>query len=145
MRVMIDTNILLDVLIHRDEFYEDSRAVLKLCENQAVQGFVTASAITDIFYITRKALGSVEETYKIIGSILNIVRILTVTNEDVIQAFQEKAKDFEDCLMATCAKANHCDGIVTRNAKDFLNFGITLYSPSELLDHVDQNVGNHHR
>ena len=73
------------------------------------------------------------KTYKIISSILNIVRILTVTNDDVLTAFQIKAKDFENCLLVTCAKSNNCDGIVTRNKKDFLAFGVTLYSPEELL------------
>ncbi len=91
------------------------------------------ASVTDIFYITRKALGSVEDTYRVISNILNIVKVLTVTNEDVVSAFQVKAKDFEDCLMATCAKSNKCDGIVTRNKKDFPGFGITLYSPEELL------------
>lgn len=138
MRLMIDTNILLDVLIHRDEFYDNSKAVLNLCEDRTIQGFASASAITDIFYITRKALGNVEDTYKVINSILNIVRILTVTNDDVLDAFQIKAKDFEDCLMATCAKSNKCDGIVTRNKKDFLTFGVTLYSPEELLRLFEQ-------
>lgn len=133
MRIMIDTNILLDVLIHRDDFYDNSKAVLKLCEDRSAQGFVSASAITDIFYITRKALSNTEDTYRIVGSILNIVKILTVTNEDVMNAFQMKAKDFEDCLMATCAKSNKCNCIVTRNKKDFLTFGITLYSPEEIL------------
>ena len=133
MKLMIDTNILLDVLLQRNPFFNNSRAVLKLSEDHDVNGFVSASAVTDIFYITRKALGSVEDTYRVISNILNIVKVLTVTNDDVISAFQVKAKDFEDCLMATCAKSNKCDGIVTRNKKDFLGFGITLYSPEELL------------
>lgn len=133
MRIMIDTNILLDVLIHRNDFFEDSKAVLKLCENRVIQGFISASAMTDIFYITRKALGSIEETYQVMNSVLNIVRVLTVTNDDVLHAFEARAKDFEDCLMATCAKSNHCDGIVTRNKKDFIDFGIPLFSPAELL------------
>ncbi len=138
MKLMIDTNVLLDVLIRREAFYDNSRSVLSLCENRTVQGFVSASAITDIFYITRKAIGGTEETYRVISSILNIVRILTVTNDDVLKAFQIKAKDFEDCLMATCARTNKCDGIVTRNKKDFLTFGITLYSPEELLQLFDK-------
>ena len=70
----------------------------------------------------------------VIGSIMNIVKILTVTNDDVVNAFHVRARDFEDCLMATCAKSNKCDCIVTRNKKDFLTFGVTLYSPEELLD-----------
>ena len=133
MRIMIDTNILLDGLIRRNDFFDDSKAVLKLCENRTIQGFISASAMTDIFCITRKALGSIEETYQVMNSVLNIVRILTVTNDDVLHAFEVRAQDFEDCLMATCAKSNHCDGIVTRNKKDFLDFGIALFSPGELL------------
>ena len=133
MRLMIDTNILLDVLLDREPWNEQAKAVLSLCENRQVQGFVSASAVTDIFYITRRALGSIEDTYRVISSILSIVKILTVTNDDVINAFQVKAKDFEDCLMATCARSNKCAAIVTRNKKDFLSFGVTLYSPEELL------------
>ena len=133
MRMMIDTNIILDVLIRRAEFYEYSKSVLKLCEERKIEGFISASAVTDIFYITRRALGSVEDAYRVMNSILNIVRILTVTNEDVIKAFQVKARDFEDCLMATCALSNKCDGIITRNKKDFETFGIEVHRPDEFL------------
>ncbi|MBO5604944.1 MAG: PIN domain-containing protein, partial [Acidaminococcaceae bacterium] len=104
------------------------------CEEHKCQGLVSASAITDIFYITRKALGNTEETYRVLGNILNIVKVLTVTNTDVLNAFQTKAKDFEDCLIATCAKSNKCDCIVTRNKKDFMDFGIILCSPEEIIE-----------
>ena len=107
--------------------------MLKLCEERKIQGFISASAITDIFYITRRALGSVEETYRVINAILNIVRVLPVTSTDVLEAFHARARDFEDFLMATCAKSNKCVGIVTRNKKDFVHFGIALFSPEEIL------------
>lgn len=139
MRCMIDTNIILDVLTQREPFYANSKAVLSLCEDNKLQGFISASTATDIFYIIRKALGSTEEAYKALGHILNIVRVLTVTNEDVNTAFLQKAKDFEDCLLATCARSNNCDGIVTRNKKDFLTFGVTLYSPEEILDMIESS------
>ena len=62
------------------------------------------------------------------------MKILTVTNDDVNSAFIQRAHDFEDCLLATCAKSNKCDGIVTSNKKDFLSFDITLFSPEEIVD-----------
>lgn len=133
MLLMIDTNIILDVLLQREPFLEKSKEVLKLCEERKCLGLVSASAITDIFYITRKALGSVEDTYRVLDFLLDTVKVLTVTNVDVLIALQAKAKDFEDCLMATCAKSNKCSGIVTRNKKDFINFGIALYSPEEII------------
>ena len=133
MRLMIDTNIFLDVLLQREPFFESSKAVLKLCEDKKVQGFLSASSATDIFYIVRKGLQSTDAAYKALGSVLDIVKVLTVTNDDVLNAFMQRAADFEDCLLATCAKSNKCSAIVTRNKKDFLDFGITLMSPEELL------------
>lgn len=131
---MIDTNIFLDVLAEREPFFKDSKAVLDLCENKKVQGFLSASSATDIFYLIRRQLHSVDLAYKALGSVLDIAKVLTVTNEDVLNAYLQRASDFEDCLLATCAKANQCDAIVTRNKKDFLSFGITLLSPEELLN-----------
>ena len=133
MRLMIDTNIILDVLLEREPFYEDSKRILSLCESGKIYGFISASTASDIFYLVRKALHSTDEAYKALGNILNIVKILTVTNEDVNSAFAQHAPDFEDCLLATCAKTNKCDGIVTRNKKDFLSFGIAVLSPEEVL------------
>lgn len=133
MRLMIDTNIFLDVMTERQPFFEISKAVLDLCESKKVQGFLSASSMTDIFYLIRRQLHSTDLAYKALGSILDIAKVLTVTNEDVLNAYMQKAPDFEDCLLATCAKANQCDAIVTRNKKDFETFGITLLSPEELL------------
>ena len=136
MRMMIDTNIILDVLLERQPFYTCSKAVLELCESKDIHGFISASSATDIFCLIRKGLGSTDEAYKALGHILDIVKVLTVTNTDVTDAFLLKARDFEDCLLATCARSNKCSNIITRNKKDFQEFGITLYSPEEILDKV---------
>lgn len=133
MRLMIDTNIFLDVLIQREPFYANSKAVLELCENRKLQGFLSASSVTDIFYLVRRQLHSIDMAYKALGDVLEIAKVLTVTNDDVLSAYLQRAADFEDCLLATCAKNNKCDAIVTRNKKDFLTFGITLLSPEEVL------------
>ena len=134
MRLMIDTNIILDVLLERDPFFKDSQAVLDLCESRKILGFISASTATDIFYLVRKALNNTDEAYTALGHILNIVKALTVTNDDVNTAFIQHAPDFEDCLLATCAKSNKCSGIVTRNKKDFLSFGISTFSPEEIIE-----------
>ena len=133
MKCMIDTNIILDVFLDQEPFSTASKKVLSLCETKKIQGFISAASATDIFYIVRKRLGSPEKAYEALGHVLNIVKVLTVTNDDVNTAFLKKAKDFEDCLFATCAKSNKCTVIVTRNKEDFQNFGIDLYSSEELL------------
>ena len=59
-----------------------------------------------------------------------------VTGDDVLAAFQKKAKDFEDCLVAVCARSVKCDYIVTRNKADFAGFGVPAVTPEELLELV---------
>ena len=61
MRMMIDTNIIIDVLLEREPFYEHSKAILELCENKVIHGFISASTATDIFFLIRKGLGSTEK------------------------------------------------------------------------------------
>ncbi len=134
MRLMIDTNIFIDVLTKREPFYHNSKLVLDLCENKKVQGFLSASAVTDIYYLVRRCVHDDDIAYDALGSVLDIVKILPITNDDILSAYMQKAPDFEDCLLAMCAKVNKCDAIITRNKKDFQTFDIDLLSPEELLD-----------
>ena len=130
---MCDTNIIIDVLLEREPFVEDSYKVLGLCEKHKIEGFVSASSVTDIYYLVRKYTHSTDLAYKAVGKLLEIVKVCSVTNDDILTAFQKRAKDFEDCLVATCAKSIHCDYIVTRNKRDFESFGIPALTPTEVL------------
>ena len=137
MRVMIDTNVFLDVMIRREAFYDSARRILSLCEKGDLQGFVSASSVTDIFYLVRRQLHSTEQAYQALGAMLKIAKVLPVTNEEVLSAYLQKAPDFEDCLLAVCAISNQCDVIVTRNQKDFRSLGIPAVSPDELLQKLE--------
>ena len=133
MRIMIDTNVFLDVLTRREPFYAASRQVLELCEKGLVQGFLTASSVTDIYYLIHRHLHNTEQSYQALGAVLKIAKVLPVTNEDVLSAYLQHSPDFEDCLLATCAQVNRCDMIVTRNVKDFAGLGIPAMTPDEFL------------
>ena len=128
------TNIIIDMLLERDPFAEASCMALSLCEKHRIEGFVSISSVIDIYYLVRKYTHSTELAYKAVGKLLEIVKVCSVTNNDVLTAYQRKARDFEDCLVATCAKSIHCDCIVTRNKKDFEEFDILPLTPEELLN-----------
>ena len=131
---MIDTNIFLDVMLKRQPFFEISQKVLLLCEEKKIDGFLTASTITDIFYLIRRHTHSIDIAYTSLGCILNIIKILPVTNENIFSAYFKKARDFEDCLLAVCAEENNCKYIITRNKKDFTEFNVPTLSPEELIE-----------
>ncbi len=133
MRIMCDTNVIIDVMLERVPFVEDSYKVLSLCEDHRISGFVSASSVTDIYYLVRKYTHSTDLAYKAIGKLLEIVKVCSVTNNEILIALQKKAKDFEDCLVATCSQSIHCDCIVTRNKRDFEGLGIPALAPAEIL------------
>lgn len=133
MKIMCDTNVIVDVLLEREPFVEDSYQILSLCEEHKIDGYVSATSVTDIYYLVRKYTHSTELAYQAVGKMLEIVKVCSVTNNGVLTAFQRKAKDFEDCLLAVCAESSRCDYIVTRNKKDFEGFDIPLLTPAELL------------
>lgn len=133
-RLMIDTNVILDVIGEREPFFKDSREVLRQCELGKIRGCISSSSITDIFYLVHKELHNKEQTYNVIGQLLSILKVLPVTEKNVKIAYEKHAIDFEDCLVAECAKANHCKAIITRNPDDFKDLDIRVFMPKQFLE-----------
>ena len=138
MRILCDTNIILDVLLDRAPFVEASAEVLKRCEIGIIEGFTTTSCITDIFYLVHKQLHDNERSYQAIEQLLTILRVADVTSSHIAEALSHRASDFEDCLAAVCAKSIHCDFVVTRDIKGFVGFDIPILTPSELIERMER-------
>lgn len=135
MRVLIDTNIILDVLCKREAFYEDSAKVWKLCEIKKITGVVSALSIPNIMYIMRKELDT-ERTKEILNSISLIFTIADLKTADLKKAAGMNFKDYEDAVQSACASRIKADYIITRNIKDFTESQITAIKPEELLDRI---------
>ena len=133
MKLMIDTNIILDVLLKREGLYESSAQVMRLCNSGEHIGYITTNSVCDIFYITRKSISDKEQLYKIMENICGIFSLCDVTAQDVTLALSKRAADFEDCLLSECAKRSGCQYIITRNIKDFKNFDIKSITPENFL------------
>jgi predicted nucleic acid-binding protein len=89
--------------------------------------------VTDLFYIIHKETHDTEMTYRILENIFKLTSIMAVTEQDIADAFEEKWRDFEDCVQFTVAKNNKIDCIITGNAKDYTNSSIPVMSPMEYL------------
>jgi len=135
MNVLIDTNVALDVLIGREPFFECSQLVLLASEQNIINGYVTASAITDIFYITNKQLKDKAATYKLLKEhLMGTVKIAAVDGKSISEALDFEWDDFEDCVQYVVGKSIAADYIVTRNPDDFKNVLISVGTPEELLN-----------
>lgn len=132
MKILIDTNVIIDYLADRIPFADHAEKVIELCEQGELTGVLTASAATDIYYILRKAIGR-EQTLEHLKLLLSILEIADVGKTDLLRAMELDMPDFEDALAAQCARRVKAEFIVTRNVSDFLKSAVTAISPEDFL------------
>ena len=134
MRVLVDTNIVLDALLAREPFVEDARALLEVTRSQQIQGYVTATTLTNIFYLVRRQTRSLERARQAVSMTLTLMQVCPVNRDILEAAFASNLRDFEDAVQLACAMASRLDAIITRNAQDFAGATLPILSASELLE-----------
>lgn len=135
MKILIDTNIILDVLCNRAEFVEDSLKVFKYCEAEQIIGCISALSVPNIVYIMRKELDG-ERIKEILTALISIFSVVDLRETDLIKAAELDFADYEDALQAVCASRAKANYIVTRNIKDFKNSTVPEIKPSELFERL---------
>ena len=135
MRVLIDTNVVLDVLINNAVFFVNSKKIFDFAEQKRIIGFITASAVTDIFYIAQRKLGkkAIKEAIK---KLLKVFYPATVTDNNIYQALDLEWDDFEDSVQYIVGDCLSVDYIVTRNTKDFTSSSIPAVTPEQLIETI---------
>ncbi|MBW4624970.1 MAG: PIN domain-containing protein [Brasilonema octagenarum HA4186-MV1] len=131
MRVLIDTNVVLDFLQEREPFVEDAARLFEKIDAGEVKGFIAATTITNIYYIVRKAAGAIV-AQDAIAQILTDLHICAVDRDVLEQAITLNFQDFEDAVQCACGIAHAVDAIVTRDASGFVSAEIPVMSPGEL-------------
>ncbi len=133
MTVLIDTNVILDYVLKREPFAPYAFD----CIDRLIIGrdkiWLTASTITDIFYITRKALRDAAAAKNVIAKLINAFNIASVDKNDCLNALEIKTNDFEDALVIQCASRIKADCIITRNIKHFINSPVLTVSPNDFI------------
>ena len=136
MRVLVDTNIVLDYLLEREPFLQDAEALFEAIGSGEVVGYVTATTLTDIFYIARRQTQDVQRARQAVSSILAVMEICSVDRAVLEVALTLAMTDFEDAVQAGCALAQGLDAIVTRDG-DFASTLILISSVSEILQQLE--------
>ena len=133
MKLLIDTYILLDVLLKREPFYYKAVEVLELVQYDNVQEYVSAAAVTDIYYIAYKYLKDKGLVRQLLKKLMGIVSIAAVSEKEIEEALELAWNDFEDSVQYAVALLNEMDGIVTRNPKDYKRADMKVWSPEQVL------------
>ena len=135
MKLLIDANILLDVLLNRVPYVRTSSVIWKLCEAEKAKGYVSALTFANLVYIMRKELDpkKIEETLRALSLIFEFTDF---NASDLSCAAELKWDDFEDAVQSVTAERVHADYIVTRNVRDFAESKVAACTPSELITRI---------
>ena len=135
MKILIDTNVILDVLCNRKEFVDGSLKVFKYCEANQITGCISALSVPNIVYIMRKELDG-EKVKEILTTLTSLFTVIDLRESDLTKAADMDFSDYEDALQSVCATRAKVNYIVTRNIKDFKNSTVPAIKPSELFDRI---------
>ncbi|MDR1262857.1 MAG: PIN domain-containing protein [Oscillospiraceae bacterium] len=133
MKAVFDSNVILDVLLNRKPFVDFSAKALALAETGVVTGCVTSSMVTDLYYILYRSLRDSVQVRRLILRLLDIIVIIDTTGKDVRKAFALPMADYEDALVAQCAKRAKAQCIVTRNVADFSGSPVSANLPEDFI------------
>ena len=132
MRVFLDTNIILDILLHRTSLIAESEAVILRCEARGDQLFIAWHALATAYYLLKR--GRTEsEALQEVDKILSWARVAPTLDADARRARSLGFGDFEDALQAVAAESCAADAIVTRNVRDFSKSNVKAMTPTEFI------------
>ena len=127
-RVLLDTNVVLDVLLERKPHLAASAAVWDAIESGSAEGYLAAHAFTTIHYLAQKQLGD-RRAKRVIANLLQVFAVAAVDGNVLRDALQSEAQDFEDAVSEAAARATGCEAIVTRDPKGFRAAGLPVLTP----------------
>jgi predicted nucleic acid-binding protein len=140
VRVLFDTNVVLDHLLEREPFAEAAERLLSLADTGALDGLLCATTVTTIHYLASKTVGAPEAaTY--VRELLAIFDVAPVDRDVLSAASDAGFSDYEDAVLYEAARAAGASAIVTRNGRDFTRSALPVFAPGELLAALQAESG----
>jgi len=135
VRVLFDTNVVLDVLLDREPHAGVAARLFALVDRERLDGVVCATTVTTVHYLAAKAMGP-RQASKLVREVLDLFAVAPVDSHVLDIALRLGFDDFEDAVVHEAARACGAAGIVTRNGGDFGRASLPVFDPQELLSAV---------
>jgi predicted nucleic acid-binding protein len=136
MKVLLDTNIVIDYALERQPFWQNSEQIFLLLQQDRFVGYISASTVSDLYYIIRKQRGH-SWTLNFLERLVKFCPVATVDRSVITMAFAVNFSDFEDAIQYSTAVASQMDAIVTRNLSDFTNAtALQIFTPEQLIQSI---------
>ncbi|HIJ82173.1 MAG TPA: PIN domain-containing protein [Desulfuromonadales bacterium] len=141
MKILLDTNIVLDLLMDRIPFADDAAELFSRVEDGTIMGYLCGTTVTTVYYLAAKEVGA-PRAQEEIKKMLGLFEVAPVNRHVLESALILDFNDFEDAVIHEAAFLVGVDAIVTRNKKDFITSRIPVYSSEEMVKLlVSQAIG----
>ena len=132
IKLLLDTNVLLDLVLNREPHFEHSKELFIKIDGIQIKGFITATTITDIYYLVKKPKGSgVALAY--IENLISFIDVLSIDKSIILNALKSEIDDFEDAIQIYASISNSIDFIITRNISDFIKSEVPAFTPKDFV------------
>jgi predicted nucleic acid-binding protein len=132
VKLLLDINIVLDVVLDRAPWVSEAAALLSAIEQGRVEGHVAGHTVTTIHYIVARARNRAAAAAAV-SDLLRILRVVPLGDADFQQALVLGLSDFEDAVQAAAALQIGADYLVTRNEPDFRGIAVPIRTAGEIL------------
>jgi predicted nucleic acid-binding protein len=132
-KVFVDTNIVLDLLAKRDDFYEAAQELFSKSDNEEIELYVSALTIANTHYLLTTRYKA-DDVRKIIIKFKILVKVLPTDDKIIDLALASDFKDFEDAMQYHTALENNLDVVITRNKRDFKNTKLPVFTAEEYVN-----------
>jgi predicted nucleic acid-binding protein len=135
MRVLLDTDVVLDHLLEREPFAQAARQLLELNAQGIFDGYLSGITPINIFYIARKVMER-DKLRQAINDLLLAMRVCNITHDVLNQALVLPFTDYEDAVQHASATASQVEAIVTRNLDDYKHATLPVFAPTDFLNRI---------
>ena len=144
MRVLLDTNVIIDVLQNREPWCESGKKIFLSVARKDFSGCITAKEAADIHFFSKKQFKGDEnvddKARQILIKIFSLFEIIDTTESDCKNALSFPNNDYEDAIMIETALRSGVDCIITRNTEHFSESPVKIYTPDEFVEIINDRI-----
>jgi predicted nucleic acid-binding protein len=132
MKIFVDSDVILDVLLQRNDFHRYSSLILELAINGELLAYTSAVVLSNVHYILRKRV-SKDDTIANLRFLTQTIQVVPITHNAAQLALESGFPDFEDAMQNFAAKEADVDILLTRNIKDYPDPDLEVLSPRQFI------------
>ena len=138
IRVLLDTNVVLDFLLDRAPFADAAAALWQANDDGQIEAYISVVTPVNVFYIARKLKGAATAR-QLVESLLSACRVCAPDRSALLSALALPVKDYEDAVQVVSAQAEMLDALITRDPDDYEGVQLPVFSPADFLEQLAPN------